>query len=361
MKNSKNTAPSRAGFKNDSFLRACRKEPTDYTPIWMMRQAGRYLPEYQALREKYDFETLYKTPELAVEITLQPVRRFDVDAAIIFSDILVVPEAMGLFLKFHEGKGPVFSQPVRSERDIRKLRRLNVAEDLDFVLKAIEWTVEELSGDIPLIGFSGSPWTLFAYMVEGQGSRTFRWAKSMLYEEPERAHRLLELLSDQIAAYLSAQIAAGAGAVQIFDSWGGLLSPDLYREFSLAYLKKVIRKLEKGNQPVIVFAKGVHGGIAGLAESGADCLSVDWTVHLGHARRLTGGKVALQGNLDPAVLYARPEVIRKEAENVLRAFGKGNGHVFNLGHGLLPDVDPDHVKILVDFVREASRPFHETP
>jgi uroporphyrinogen decarboxylase len=323
-----------------------------------MRQAGRYLPEYRAIREKVDFLTLCKTPELAAEVTIQPVDIIGVDAAIIFSDILVIPEAMGMHLEMNEGKGPIFHNPIRTETDAKILKNIDPDKDLKFVLDAVSLTKKELNGRVPLIGFSGSPWTLLTYMVEGQGSKNFSWIKKLIYNNPKLAHSILDKLSKTIADYLSAKISAGADAVQIFDTWGGILSQNDFQEFSLTYISKIISQIKRKDEPVIVFCKGVHFGMEQLANSGADVIGLDWTMNLGEVRRKIGNKVALQGNLDPAVLYASKEKIRKETVRVLQSFGKGNGHIFNLGHGIPPDVNPENAKALVAYIKEESKMFH---
>ncbi len=345
-------------LNNDLFLRACKREHVERTPIWIMRQAGRYLPEYRAVRERADFLTMCKTPELAAEVTIQPVDILGVDAAIIFSDILVIPEAMGLHLEMHEGKGPVFHNPVRDEDGAKSLKRIEPEKDLKYVLDAVSLTKKELDGRVPLIGFSGSPWTLLTYMVEGRGSKNFAHVKKLIYNNPELAHRMLSQITEAVAEYLSAKIEAGADAVQIFDTWGGILSQHDFKEFSLSYIEQVISGLKKGNEPVIVFAKGVHFNLNGLADSGADVLGLDWTMDIGEVRKRVGTKVALQGNLDPTVLYAQNDNIRKEAKRVLESYGEGNGHIFNLGHGILPNIDPEKAKALVRFVKEDSADFH---
>jgi len=345
-------------LKNDFFLRACRRKPVERTPIWIMRQAGRYLPEYRAIREKYDFLTMCKTPELAAEVTIQPVDIIDVDAAIIFSDILVVPEAMGLKLEIEEGKGPIFHKPIRNGNDIKNLKRIDPQIDLKFVLDAVSLTKKYLNGRVPLIGFSGSPWTLLTYMVEGKGSKNFSKVKKFICTEPKLAHQVLEILAGSVAEYLSAQIEAGADAVQIFDTWGGILSQDDFEEFSLSYISKVIDQLKRKDEPVIVFAKGVHYKLRKIAKTGADVIGFDWTMDLGKVRKKIGNKVSLQGNLDPTVLYAGEEKIKKEAIKVLYSFGEGSGHIFNLGHGVLPDVDPENVKYLVKVIKEESKKYH---
>ncbi len=348
-----------ADLKNDLFIRACRRLPVERTPIWVMRQAGRYLPEYRAVRQKYDFLTMCKTPELAAEVTLQPIDLIGVDAAIIFSDILVIPEAMGMHLEMHEGRGPVFPHPIRNEGDAKSLKKIDPGVDLKYVLDAVALTKKELNRRVPLIGFSGSPWTLLAYMVEGQGSKSFSKLKHLIYTNPELAHSLLDKIADAVAAYLCAKIEAGVDAVQIFDTWGGLLSQDDFEEFSLQYISKIISQVKEKEVPVIMFAKGVHFHLENLAASGADVLGLDWTMNIGDVRKKIGDKVALQGNLDPTVLYAGHAKIRAEAEKVLKSFGKGSGHIFNLGHGILPDVPPENLKALVDFVKAESGRYHQ--
>ena len=345
-------------LKNDLFLRACKKEPVERTPVWIMRQAGRYLPEYRAVRKKADFLTMCKTPELAAEVTIQPIDIIGVDAAIIFSDILVIPEAMGLHLEMHEGRGPVFLNPVRDEEGAKALRKIEPEKDLKYVLDAVSLTRKELDGRVPLIGFSGSPWTLLTYMVEGRGSKNFAHVKRLIYNNPGLAHKILAQITDAVAEYLSAKIEAGVNAVQIFDTWGGILSQHDFQEFSLSYIEQVISKLKKKNEPVIVFAKGVHFNLEGLAGCGADVLGLDWTMDIGVVRKRIGDKVALQGNLDPTVLYAQKENIRKEVARVLESYGEGPGHIFNLGHGILPNIDPEKAKALVQFVKEDSMNFH---
>lgn len=346
-------------LENDLFLRACRKEPVERTPIWIMRQAGRYLPEYRAVREKADFLTMCKTPELASEVTIQPIDLIGTDAAIIFSDILVIPEAMGMHLEMHEGKGPIFPNPIRNENDAKQLKELDPYTDLKYVLDAVSLTKRELNGRVPLIGFSGSPWTLLTYMVEGRGSKTFSQIKKLIYNNPKLAHSLLDKIASAVARYLTAKIEAGVDAIQIFDTWGGILSPSDFSEFSLQYITKVISEVKRQDRPVIVFAKGVHYKLNELASCGADVLGMDWTMDLGRVRAETGGRVALQGNMDPTVLYAPQDKIREEVKKVLASYGHGSGHIFNLGHGILPDVDPDNAKALVSFVKEESLGFHK--
>jgi uroporphyrinogen decarboxylase len=341
-------------LKNDLFLRACKQLPVERTPIWVMRQAGRYLPEYRQVREKVDFLTLCKTPELAAEVTLQPIDIIGVDAAIIFSDILVIPEAMGMPFEMHEGTGPLFLDPIKDHSDAESLKPADPSKDLKYVLDAIELTKRELKGRVPLIGFSGSPWTLMAYMVEGKGSKNFSKLKKMIYEDPALAHKILEKIANSVADYLNAQMDAGADAIQIFDTWGGILSQDDFLTFSLNYIEKIISKIKRETKPVIVFSKGVHFSFRELAACGADVLGLDWTVDIGRVKEITGNKVALQGNLDPTVLYAGPEGIEKEALKILKSFGKGPGHIFNLGHGILPDIPPENLKTLVNFVKRES-------
>lgn len=345
-------------LKNDFFIRACKRQHVNRTPIWVMRQAGRYLPEYRTVRDKYDFITMCKTPELAAEVTIQPVDIIGVDAAIIFSDILVIPEAMGMKLEMIESKGPKLYDPIRSSDQIKALKKIDPYKDLKYVLDAVSLTRKQLNGRVPLIGFAGSPWTLMTYMVEGGGSKNFSEIKKFIYNQPEAAHKLLDMISDSVADYLSAKIESGADAVQIFDTWGGILSPSHFEEFSLQYITKIISKIKRKDEPVIVFAKGVHYKVNELAGCGADVIGLDWTMNLGEVRKLIGDKVALQGNLDPTVLYAQKEKIKTEAIDVLQSFGKGNGHIFNLGHGILPDVNPENLKYLVEVVMQESKHFH---
>ena len=347
-----------ANLQNDLFLRACKRLPVERTPIWIMRQAGRYLPEYRAVRQKADFLTMCKTPELATEVTLQPIDLIGVDAAIIFSDILVIPEAMGMHLEMHEGIGPVFPHPIRNESDAKTLKKIDPTVDLKYVLDAVSLTKNELNRRVPLIGFSGSPWTLLSYMVEGQGSKTFSKVKYLIYNNPKLAHRILDKIADAVAIYLCAKIEAGVDAVQIFDTWGGILSQDDFEEFSLNYMRRIITEVKIKEVPVIMFAKGVHYHLNKLAESGADVLGLDWTMNIGDVRKQVGDRVALQGNLDPTILYADHEKIKYEARKILQSFGKGSGHIFNLGHGILPDVPPENLKALVDFVKEESVSYH---
>ena len=350
---------------NSRFLRALRRESVDRTPVWLMRQAGRYLPEYRATRAAAgSFLAMAKTPELACEVTLQPLRRFPLDAAILFSDILTVPDAMGLGLYFVEGEGPKFERPVRTAADIDRLAVPDMETELRYVMDAVRTIRRELDGSVPLIGFSGSPWTLACYMVEGGGSDNFSKIKAMALNAPELLHRILSVNTDAVITYLAAQRAAGAQALQVFDTWGGVLSPTMYREFSLPYLVRIARELERGDgaerTPLILFGKGNAAYLEELAASGTEAVGVDWLIELGDAARRTGGQVALQGNLDPATLYGSPTAIREEVRRALDSYAAGNGgsregHVFNLGHGLSPDMNPDHVGVLVDAVHEFSR------
>ena len=345
-------------MQNDTLLRALLRQPTPYTPVWIMRQAGRYLPEYNETRRKAgSFLTLAKTPELACEVTLQPLRRFPLDAAIIFSDILTVPDAMGLGLHFVEGEGPKFERPLRDEQAIAALREPDL-ESLRYVFDAISLTRKELHGRVPLIGFSGSPFTLACYMIEGGGSDDFRLVKTLLYSRPELLHRILEINARAVVAYLNAQIAAGAQAVMIFDTWGGVLADDAYGEFSLRYSKQVLSGITRENDgrvvPRILFTKGGGGWLEAMSQSGADALGIDWQTNLADARKRVGDRVALQGNLDPMALFGSPQAIEREAQRVLDAFGKGPGHVFNLGHGVSQHTPPEHVAALVEAVHMRS-------
>ncbi|MGZ5038381.1 MAG: uroporphyrinogen decarboxylase [Usitatibacter sp.] len=349
-------------MKNDTFLRAALREPTPYTPVWIMRQAGRYLPEYNETRRKAgSFLALAKTPELACEVTLQPLRRFALDAAIIFSDILTVPDAMGLGLHFVEGEGPRFTRPLRTEGDIAALEAPDL-EKLRYVFDAISLTRKELDGRVPLIGFSGSPFTLACYMVEGGGSDDFRHVKTLLYARPDLLHRILEVNAAAVIAYLNQQIAAGAQAVMVFDTWGGVLADPAFEEFSLAYSRKVLAGLARSSEgrivPRILFTKGGGAWLEPMAQSGADMLGIDWQTDLAAARRRVGASVALQGNLDPMALFAPPAVIEREVERVLASYGRGPGHVFNLGHGVSQHTPPEHVAALVEAVHSRSLGAH---
>ncbi|CBA16654.1 uroporphyrinogen decarboxylase [Xanthomonas albilineans] len=351
-------------LKNDRLLRALRREPVDQTPVWLMRQAGRYLPEYRATRARAgSFLAMAKTPELACEVTLQPLARFPLDAAILFSDILTIPDAMGLELYFVEGEGPKFRHPVRDAAAIAQLGVPDMETELRYVMDAVRVIRRELDGSVPLIGFSGSPWTLACYMVEGGGSDNYARIKAMALNDPTALHKLLSVNTDAVIAYLAAQRAAGAQALQVFDTWGGVLSPAMYREFSLPYLQRIAGELARGDgaerTPLILFGKGNAPYLEELAASGAEGVGVDWTIDLADAARRTGGRVALQGNLDPAVLYGAPEAIERQVQRVLHSYAEGNGspdgHVFNLGHGLSPDMQPEHVGALIAAVQRHSR------
>lgn len=351
-------------MKNDVFLRALLRQPTERTPVWMMRQAGRYLPEYRATRARAgSFLKLCMTPELACEVTLQPLDRFPLDAAILFSDILTIPHALGLGLQFETGEGPRIERPVRSLADVRRLGVPDPETELRYVLDAVRLIRKELNGRVPLIGFAGSPWTVATYIVEGGSSREFSTIKRMLFDEPDTAHALLELLANATREYLNAQIAAGAQAVMIFDTWGGILAPRLYREFSLSHMHRIVDGLTREHEgrrvPVILFTKGGGAWLPAMAETGCDALGVDWTTDLADARRATGDRVALQGNLDPNCLYAAPERIRAEVARVLESYGHGHGHVFNLGHGIHPAVPPEHAGAMIAAVHELSPQYHK--
>ena len=352
-------------LKNDRYLRALQCLPVDYTPIWMMRQAGRYLPEYRQLRAKTgDFMTMCQTPELTCEATLQPLRRFDLDAAIIFSDILTIPDAMGLGLYFETGEGPKFKKTISCLNDITQLPVPDPEQSLTYVMDTIRLTKQELDGKVPLIGFSGSPWTLATYMVEGGSSKTFTKIKKMLYCEPKALHLLLEKLANSVALYLNAQIAAGAQSIMIFDTWGGALSHQSYRSFSLHYMQLIISQLKRGKKsqnitsyiPVTLFTKGGGLWLDAISNSGCDAIGVDWTVDLNQIDQK--GKIAIQGNLDPAILYANQQTIASNVESVLAEFGHYNGHIFNLGHGIHQDIPIEHVQYLVDAVHKQSKRFH---
>ncbi len=349
--------------KNDLFIKALLKQPIERTPVWMMRQAGRYLPEYRQVREQAgSFLKLCTNPELACEVTLQPLRRFDFDAAILFSDILTIPDAMGLGLYFTEGEGPKFSRPITCAADIMQLPIPDPCLDLAYVVDAVRLIRKNLQGSVPLIGFSGSPWTLATYMVEGGSSKSFQKVKGLMFEQPLLMHQMLDKIAQSVAAYLNAQIEAGAQAVMLFDTWGGLLSSEDYLEFSLHYAKQVraLINTEQGGQriPTILFTKGGGLWLEAMAESGYDALGLDWQTDIGQARSRVGHKVALQGNLDPVSLYAQPAVIIEKVKTVLEKYGTGSGHVFNLGHGILPDINPEHVKAMVDAVHHYSPIYH---
>ncbi len=350
-------------LKNDSLIRALLRQPVERTPVWMMRQAGRYLPEYRQVREQAgSFLNLCTNPELACEVTLQPLRRFDFDAAILFSDILTIPDAMGLGLYFTEGEGPKFKHPLRTASDIQQLPIPDPETELRYVMDAVRLIRKSLQGSVPLIGFSGSPWTLATYMVEGGSSKSFQKVKGLMFEQPNLMHTMLDKLTQSVGAYLNAQIAAGAQAVMLFDTWGGMLSGEDYVEFSLAYAKQVraLLNVDVDGQriPTILFTKGGGLWLEAMAEAGYDALGLDWQTDILQARARVGDRVALQGNMDPVALYARPEVIAEKVKTILHKYGAGSGHVFNLGHGILPDINPDHVKAMVDAVHEYSPAYH---
>ncbi len=350
-------------LKNDRLLRALARQPVDVTPVWIMRQAGRYLPEYRATRERAgSFLALCTTPELACEVTLQPVRRFALDGAIVFSDILTIPGAMGLGLEFIEGEGPRFKRPVRGPGEIQALAVPDPETELRYVMDALRLVRRELAGQVPLIGFAGSPWTLASYMVEGGSSRDFARIKTLAFDEPALSHQLLSVLADAVTQYLNAQVAAGAQALMIFDTWGGVLAPPAYREFSLDYMARIVsglvREAEGRRVPVILFTRNAASSLEAMADSGCDALGVDWSIDIGEARRRVGARVALQGNMDPVVLHASPERVRTEVASILASYGPGEGHVFNLGHGITPDVDPSRVEVLVDAVHSLSDAYH---
>jgi len=349
--------------RNDTFLRALLRQPTEYTPVWMMRQAGRYLPEYNQTRARAsDFLGLCKNPDLATEATLQPLARFPLDAAILFSDILTVPDAMGLGLYFSSGEGPKFERPLREEREIHALAVPDPNVELSYVMAAVRQIRQALDNTVPLIGFSGSPFTLATYMVEGGSSSDFSVIKTLLYQRPELLHHILDVNARAVTAYLNAQIEAGAQAVMIFDSWGGALSDAAYREFSLAYMEQIIKGLTRERDgatiPSIVYTKGAGLWLESIAAIGCDAIGLDWTIDIGAARRRVGDQVALQGNLDPAVLFSGPDTIRAEVGKVLRSYGPGNGHVFNLGHGISQFTQPDNAAAMVAAVHELSRQYH---
>jgi len=345
--------------KDHRFLRALRRESVDMTPIWIMRQAGRYLPEYRATRERAgSFLALAKTPELACEVTLQPLERFPLDAAILFSDILTVPDAMGLGLHFVEGEGPKLARPLRTAADIDKLGVPEPETDLRYVMDAVRLVRRELADRVPLIGFAGSPWTLACYMIEGEGSSSFSRAKALAWNDAPLMHRLLDTLAQAVARYLAGQAAAGAQALMVFDTWGGFLGPAQFREFSMRWLGEIVARLKSDpiarDLPIVLFSKGANSHLEGLADTGCAALGVDWTIDIGEARKRVGDRVALQGNLDPAVLAADEKAIVREARAVIDSFGAHPGHVFNLGHGITPDIDPTRVAVLVDAVHEYS-------
>lgn len=352
-----------SNLKNDRFIRALLKQPVDQTPVWMMRQAGRYLPEYKATRAKAgDFLTLCKTPELATEVTIQPLDRYPLDAAILFSDILTIPDAMGLGLYFSEGEGPKFSNPLQTQADVDKLFVPDMAGELKYVTDAVSMIHRELDGRVPLIGFTGSPWTLATYMVEGGSSKDFGKVKGMMYSQPKMMHQILSVLAKTIIEYLNAQIEAGAETVMIFDTWGGALSTRDYKDFSLNYMQQIVDGLNREKDgkkiPVIMFTKGGSQWLEAQADIGVDALGLDWTIDIGEARKRVGDKVALQGNMDPCVLYSTPERIREEVASILESYGSGNGHVFNLGHGIHQHIDPENAGAFINAVHELSEPYH---
>ncbi len=352
-------------LKNDRFLRALLKQPVDVTPVWMMRQAGRYLPEYRASRAKAgDFMSLCMNPEFACEVTMQPLDRYpSLDAAILFSDILTIPDAMGLGLYFETGEGPRFKKTVRTAADVAALPVPDPQKDLGYVMDAVSTIRKELNGRVPLIGFSGSPWTLATYMVEGGSSKDHRLAKALAFNEPATMHALLDKLAQSVTSYLNGQIKAGAQAVQIFDTWGGALSHNAYKEFSLDYMQKIvnglIREHEGREVPVILFTKNGGQWLERMADTGATALGLDWTTDIGNARQRVGDKVALQGNMDPTMLYASPDRIREEIKTILAGFGHGTGHIFNLGHGITREVDTEHARAFIESVHELSEQYHK--
>ncbi len=348
-------------LKNDCLLRTIRREPVDKTPIWIMRQAGRYLPEYQVIRKKAgSFLQLCKTPELACEVTLQPLARFPLDAAILFSDILTIPDAMGLGLHFQEGEGPLFERPLRTEKEIQALGIPDPEVSLRYVLDTIRMVNHELAGKVPLIGFCGSPWTVGAYMVEGKANKSFPLIHAMRKEQPKVLHSLLNVLAQSISLHLSAQIKAGVQVVMLFDTWGGLLDTASYKEFSLRYLQQIITQLKNEHDvPIILFTKGGGKWLDIMAATGCDALGIDWLLSLSEARQQVGHKVALQGNMNPEILYRSPEEIHAAVAEILASYGQGSGHIFNLGHGIIKDMNPEHVAVLVDAVHTLSQSYHK--
>lgn len=348
---------------NDRFIRALHRQPVDRTPVWIMRQAGRYLPEYRAIRQQAgSFLTLCKNPELACEVTLLPLRRFKLDAAILFSDILLIPEVMGLGLEFVADEGPVFAKTIKSAQDVEKLPHIDPEHDLAFVNSAVRMIVKELGASVPLIGFAGSPWTVAAYMVEGQTAKQFYKLKGLMYQAPVVMHKLLRHMTTQICNSLQAQINAGVQAVMLFDTWGGIVTDALFKEFSLQYIAQIVNTLQSANPtiPIIVFCKNGGRCLTDIADTGCTAIGLDWTVNLAAARSLVGHQVALQGNLDPCVLYAEPERIISEVKAVLNQFGFGSGHIFNLGHGIPPDVRPEHVEVMINAVQQFSPALQQT-
>lgn len=352
---------SMVGVSESLFIRSILKKPVERTPVWLMRQAGRYLPEYRAVRQKAgDFLSLCKNPQLACEVTLQPLRRFQLDAAILFSDILTIPDAMGLGLQFAEGEGPYFSNPIQSLADIKALSGSKAIDRLGYVVEAVKLIRQNLPENLPLIGFSGSPWTLACYMTEGKAAREFKTIKQWMYKVPGEIHQLLETLSLAVTSYLAQQVEAGVNALMLFDTWGGILTTSAYQAFSLDYMKRIIQTLKQNypTVPIIIFTKGGGLWLSEMVESGCDALGLDWTCELGFARSRVGSQVALQGNLDPAILTTSPSCIRAEVQRILASYGQGSGHVFNLGHGITPDVPPDNVAVLIEAVKELSPDYH---
>lgn len=350
-------------LKNDRYIKAALSQPVDKTPVWMMRQAGRYLPEYRELRAKAgDFMALCTNPELACEVTLQPLRRYELDAAILFSDILTIPDAMGLGLYFKTGEGPAFKKPINNINDINKLSVPDVFDKLKYVTDAVSTIRKNLNNETPLIGFSGSPWTLATYMVEGGTTKNFGKVKGMMFAEPAAMHQLLDVLAKSVTAYLNAQIESGAQAVMLFDTWGGVLSTRDYQAFSLQYMQQIIDGLIREKDgikiPVTLYSKGGAGWLELMAETGADCIGLDWTIDIDQARARIGDKVALQGNMDPCILYSTPKIIEQEVADILAKYGNGSGHVFNLGHGIHPTIEPENVKAYVDAVHQISEQYH---
>ena len=351
-------------LKNDRYLKALLREPVDMTPVWMMRQAGRYLPEYKATRAQAgDFMSLCRNADLACEVTLQPLRRYALDAAILFSDILTIPDVMGLGLSFGAGEGPKFARPIEHKIQVDNLPIPDPEGELQYVMNAVRTIRRELKGEVPLIGFSGSPWTLATYMVEGGSSKAFTKIKKMMYADPQILHALLDKLADSVTLYLNAQIKAGAQAVMVFDTWGGVLAHEEYKTFSLQYMQKIMEGLIRENEgrkvPVTLFTKGGGLWLEAIAETGCDAVGLDWTVDIREAKKRVGHKVALQGNMDPSVLYAPAARIEQEVKNILAGFGKGSGHVFNLGHGIHQDVPTESPKVFVDAIHEFSKQYHK--
>ncbi|WP_296048079.1 uroporphyrinogen decarboxylase [uncultured Alteromonas sp.] len=359
-----NGSIERPALKNDRYLRALLKQPVDVTPVWMMRQAGRYLPEYKATRAVAgDFMSLCKNAELACEVTLQPLRRFELDAAILFSDILTIPDAMGLGLYFETGEGPRFERPITCKADVDRIGVPDPEGELQYVMNAVRTIRRELKGDVPLIGFSGSPWTLATYMIEGGSSKAFTKIKKMAFAEPQVLHALLAKLADSVTSYLNAQIAAGAQSVMVFDTWGGVLSPRDYKEFSLQYMQRIVEGLTRESEgrrvPVTLFTKNGGMWLEAIAATGCDAVGLDWTIDIADAKARVGDKVALQGNMDPSMLYAPPARIEQEVGDILAGFGEGSGHVFNLGHGIHLDVPPEHAGVFVESVHRLSAQYHK--